>query len=265
MQDPPPVDAPDTPTPSPRPVDAAPRPAARAPFWIYALPVLSLVVTLGLWYQTRQEVASLTRAQRQLSADLDEARGLATINVAGAPARGPADQVLTLIEFSDYECPFCIRHFSQTMPQIEEQYIKTGRLRYVFKDFPIDQLHPGAIRGHEAARCANEQGKFWEMHTRMFTPPGSHTDPLLQVTAGQAGLAIEPFQQCLTSGRTTADVRKTVQMAVDLGANGTPAFFIGLRDPRTDEVRVVTRVSGAQPFSAFDKAFTEIETKLREG
>jgi protein-disulfide isomerase len=232
------------------------------PFWVYALPIISLAVTLALWYQTRRELATLSESHRQLSADLDAARGLSTINVAGAPAKGPADQALTLVEFSDYECPFCIRHFTMTMPEIEAKYIKTGRIRYVFRDFPIDQLHPGAIKGHEAARCAGEQGRFWEMHTRMFSPAGSHGPAQLEAEAAAAGVGMDPFRECMGSGRTTGEIRKSVQLAVELGANGTPAFFVGVRDPATEDVRIVTAVHGAQPFAAFEKAFAEAEKRV---
>src|SRR5690606_25471968 len=100
---------------------------------------------------------------------------------------------VTLIEFSDYECPFCIRHFMGTMPAIQEKYIRSGRIRYVFKDFPIDQLHPEAIQGHLAARCAGDQGKFWEMHGRMWGPAGSHTSAALEQHATDIGLSLETF------------------------------------------------------------------------
>lgn len=233
------------------------------PFWLYGVPIVCVVMVLIFWMQTRQDIAALSQQQRQLAADLDAARGITTIDVTGAPALGPESQAVTLIEFSDYECPFCIRHFTQTMPQIEEQFIKTGRIRYVFKDFPIDQLHPGAIRGHEAARCAGEQGKFWEMHRRMFTPPGSHTDAALEAGAVAAGAAVGPFKECLASGRTTADVRKTIQTAVDLGANGTPSFFVGIRELATNQVRIVTAVTGAQPFSEFEKAIATAASRIK--
>jgi protein-disulfide isomerase len=243
-----------------------PKPSApaRVPAWLYLVPIVCLLATVALWYDTRREIAALSAEQRQLAADLDAARGLSTINVAGAPARGPAGQILTLVEFSDYECPFCIRHFRETMPEIDAKWVQTGKLRYVFRDFPIDQLHPAAIHGHVAARCAAEQGKFWEMHGRMFSAPGTHTPPEIELRASEAGVAIDPFRECVSSGRAQADVAKNVQLAVELGANGTPAFFVGVRNPETEDVRIVTAVSGAQPFEAFEKAFETVLARIRQ-
>lgn len=248
-----------------RPADApTPKPAApRVPALAYVLPLFSVLLTAVYWYDTRQEIATLKQGHAQLSADLDAARGMSTVNVAGAPAKGDARQVLTLIEYSDYECPFCIRHFTQTMPEIESKWIQTGKLRYVFRDFPIDSLHPAAIRGHEATRCANEQGKFWELHTKMFSPPGSHVPEQIEARAAEAGLAMAPFQNCVTSGKFNADIQKSVQSAVELGANGTPAFFVGLRNPDTEDVRIITAVSGAQPFEAFEKAFAAVTARMQ--
>ncbi|MCC7009976.1 MAG: DsbA family protein [Acidobacteria bacterium] len=231
--------------------------------WTIVLPVVSIVLSLFVWYETRQELAKLSQSHAQLQTDFDTARGRTTIDVAGAPALGPADQVVTLVEFSDYECPFCLRHFTQTMPQIETQYIKTGRIRYVFKDFPIDELHPAAIRAHEAARCAAEQGKFWQMHARLFSRAGSHDDAGIEARATEAGLSVPSLRECLASGRATAGVRQSVELAKSLGANGTPSFFVGLRDPATDEVRLLTAVTGAQPFSVFEQAIAAAAARAR--
>lgn len=250
------------PTPAPPAPPTVRPPSPMTPFWLYGVPIVCLALTLVFYMKTRQDIATLAENQRQLSADLDAARGMSTISVAGAPALGPADQVLTLVEFSDYECPFCVRHFTSTMPQIEEKYIRTGKIRYVFKDFPIDQLHPGALRGHEAARCAGEQNKFWEMHGRMFSPPGTHTDAALDARAAEVGLTMPAFKDCLASGKHTAAVRESVQLAAGLGANGTPAFFIGVRDPATDQVKIVTAVMGAQPFEEFEKALAAVAARI---
>jgi protein-disulfide isomerase len=240
-----------------------PIPPPRKPMqWAIVLPLVSLAVTFGLWFQTRQELTSIRADQRTLLAELNAARGNPLIDIAGAPMQGAADAPVTLIEFADYECPFCIRHFAQTMPMIEANYIKTGKVRYVFRDLPIDALHPGAIRAHEAARCANEQGHFWELHNRLFSAPGTHSDSALETRASEAGLNVEALRACLASGRTEAAVRQSVAAAGQLGANGTPTFFIGVRDGNPDQIRVIQALAGAQPYSEFEKALDAVRKQV---
>jgi protein-disulfide isomerase len=147
------------------------------------------------------------------------------------------------------------------MPRLAE-VIDAGRLRYVFKDFPIDVQHPGAARAHEAARCADEQGRFWQLHARLFTPAGSHEDRLLQARAEEAGLEANAFRECLMSGRHTEAVKASVEQALTLQANGTPAFFVGIRDPATNKVEVLRAISGAQPFAVFEEAIAAVSARV---
>ena len=142
------------------------------------------------------------------------------------------------------------------MPELGN-YIKTGKIRYVFRDFPVDQLHPEAIRAHEAAHCAGEQDKFWDLHTTLFSAPGTHTPHALEARATEAGLDLAAYRTCVASGRTTAGIRANAAEAIDLGANGTPAFFVGLRDRATNQVKVAQAITGAQPFSVFAQAFAD--------
>jgi protein-disulfide isomerase len=239
-------------------------PAPRRPIsWPLILSIASLAVSGAVWLQMRQEVASLRTNQQRLAADLNAARGTPVIDIAGAPTRGSADAPVTLIEFADYECPYCIRHFTQTMPQIEANDVRTGKVRYVFRDFPIDSLHPGSIRAHEAAHCAIEQQKFWEIHSRLFSAPGTHTDAALDAAASAAGLKMDDFRACLASGRTTAGIRESVAAVTQLGATGTPTFFIGVRDGSPDRIRVIRAIAGAQPYSEFEKAFSAVAAQAQ--
>jgi protein-disulfide isomerase len=119
---------------------------------------------------------------------------------------------------------------------------------------PIDDNHPKAIRAHEAAHCADAQHKFWQLHARLFSRPGTHEPAALDARATEAGLDLTAFRACVADGRTTAAVRASAAMAEKLGAEGTPAFFIGLRDPLTDRVRVIDFLNGAQPYSTFQRA-----------
>jgi protein-disulfide isomerase len=233
--------------------------------WTIVVPLLCLAATAGIWYQTHRELTSMRADQQELRATVDAGRSAPVIDVAGAPATGSPDAVVTLIEFADYECPFCIRHFTQTMPQIDAAYVQTGKLRYVFKDFPIDSLHPASIHAHEAAACAAEQHRFWEMHQRLFSAPGTHTAAALEARAAEAGLQMDAFRACMASGRTTAGIRQSVASVVQLGASGTPVFFVGIRDPATDQVRVLRALAGAQPYAEFQKMIADVTAQARKG
>lgn len=207
-----------------------------------------------------QQVTNLRSEQERMAGQMTSRTGFtaADIDVTGAPALGPADDVVTLIEFSDYECPFCLKYFTETLPQIQANYIATGKIRYVFKDFPIDANHPISIRAHEAAHCAMEQQKFWALHVKLFSPPGTHTPDQLVARATEAGLDIPAFKACIASGRTTAAIRASVALAEQLGADGTPAFYLGKRDLTNEHVHVVKMIDGAQPYSAFQQALDEV-------
>ena len=210
----------------------------------------------------RREVEALKLQQAQLAEELrrlQQAMGVrpASLSLANAPSRGNASAPLVLVEFSDYECPFCIRHFTQTMPELERDYISTGKMRYVFMDFPIDQLHPGALKGHEAARCGGEQGKFWEMHQRLFTPAGSHAPDRMKALASQVGLDRGKFDACLDSGKMQAPVRASVERASQLGADGTPQMYLGVADAN-GSFRIIRSIRGAVPYAQIKAIIDEL-------
>lgn len=229
--------------------------------WTAVFMLLLVAAMAALWWQTRRELQSLRAGQAELASDVRQMRGRPIIDVAGAPALGSDSAVVTLIEYSDYECPYCIRHFHETMPKLAA-LIEAGRLRYVFKDLPIAELHPNAIRAHQAARCADDQGQFWPLHGRLFSPPGSHSTAALEAEARAAGLDGEPFRECLESGRHIAEIQASVTEAFDMGARGTPAFFLGERDLSTNRVEVVRIIAGAQPFAVFEEAVAAVSARV---
>lgn len=176
------------------------------------------------------------------------------LTVDGAPFKGDKNAKVTLIEFSDYQCPFCARHFSQTVPEIEKDYIQTGKVKYVFRDFPIESLHPQAFKGHEAANCAGEQGKYWEIHGRLFANQRAMSPKELSEHAQGLRLDLPKFQQCLDSGKYSAKIRKDQAEAQNAGVTGTPTFFLGLTEPNSSNVKGVRKLIGAQPYTAFKEA-----------
>jgi protein-disulfide isomerase len=210
--------------------------------------------------QLKKDVEALKASQAQMAKQLGGARpqppahGLpASIDLTGAPFKGSATSTVALVEYSDYECPYCIRHFTQVMPQIQDAYISTNKIRYMFRDFPIDELHPQSIRAHVAAHCALEQGKFWEMHNRLFTKPGTHTPEDLVARAQESGLNPAAFSACVAADKYSSSIRQSTAFAISMGASGTPFFVIGKFDPKTHQLTPIKAIPGAYPFSQFQQ------------
>ena len=175
----------------------------------------------------------------------------AMVPTEGEPVMGSATAKVTVMEVSDYHCPFCKRQTMQTFPQLQNEYVKTGKARFIFVDYPIAQLHPVAHRAHEAAACAGDQGKFWEMHAVLFAMPPSKTDQDLSNYAKTAGLEAEQFNACLTSGKHAASVQASVKRMEQLGVGGTPMTLIGLTPSPGQPMKVVKYIYGAKPYSEF--------------
>lgn len=184
---------------------------------------------------------------------------VATVSTADNPMLGKHDAPLTMVEFSDYQCPFCNRFFQTTLPELKTAYIDTGKVRYVFRDFPIDQIHPYARKAAEAAHCAGEQGKYWEMHDLLFPNQKALEVEKLKALARRLQLESTAFDTCLEQGKYAARVQKNYADGVAAGVRGTPGFFIG--KTRADETIQGTLISGAQPLAVFRQA---IESLLRE-
>ena len=175
----------------------------------------------------------------------------ATVTLAGAPAKGRADAPVTIVEFSDFQCPFCARHVRDTIPLLHKEYIDTGKVRYVYRNLPIESIHRHAVKAAEAAACANESGKFWPIHARFFANQQSLAPGQLAGHAAAAGVDTAAFQQCLSSGRFTAKVRKDISDGSALGITGTPAFLVGRTAPGNVTLKVEAYLYGAKPFASF--------------
>jgi len=177
------------------------------------------------------------------------------------PVKGNPNAPVTIIEFSDFQCPFCSRFFTQTLPLIEENYIDSGKVKFVYRDMPLDSIHQNARPASIAAECADEQGKFWEYHDILFIKQKqwqglslAAADNTFKEYAGDLGLQIASFDSCLESSIIAEEVNKDVIEATTYGATGTPTFFIG------NEKDGFIKLTGAQPFAVFQSA---IEDQLR--
>ena len=170
----------------------------------------------------------------------------------GSPGLGSKDAPITMIEFGDYQCFYCNKFYHTTEPDIVKNYVETGKVKIVFKDFTI--IGQDSINAAHATHCAQEQGKFWEYHDTLYNNwagenTGWASSKNLLGFAKQTALNEEQFNQCMTQGRYTDMIQASTTNAKDLNLSGTPDFFIIGPD------NSVTKVVGAQPFEVFDEIF----------
>jgi protein-disulfide isomerase len=169
------------------------------------------------------------------------------VDVEGRPSRGPKDAKVTMVEFTDYQCPFCKRYFDETYEDLLKTY--DGKIRYVVRNFPITSSHPQAAKAAEAAECAHDQDKFWEYHDRLFAQQERLDVESLKRLASDLGLDRGAFDTCLDGGEKTKLVEKDLEEGRRYGVRGTPTFFIN-----------GDFVAGAKPLIEFRSL---IEPKLR--
>jgi protein-disulfide isomerase len=203
------------------------------------------------------EIKELLRG-RVASSQPSAAPGDVLVAVQQAPTLGHEGARVTIVEFSDYQCPFCRRHSSQVLPELVKEYVKTRKVRYVFRDFPIASLHPQAHRLHEAAHCAGDQGRYWEMHDRLFDDSQRTDAKDLVARARTLGLDGPRFERCLTGGVHAAKVRQAIADGEKARVRGTPTFFLGLTEPDGAPMRPQRLIVGAQPYAAFKQAIDSL-------
>ena len=176
------------------------------------------------------------------------------ISADNDPIIGNPDAPITIIEFSDFQCPFCARFHIQTLPTIMEEYIEKGDVKLVFRDFPLQNIHPNAVPASVAAECANEQGKFKEMHDILFERQNEWSNletvyviDLFNQYSKQINLEQEQFTSCLSTGKYVKEIQNDLNDGRTYGVTGTPGFFIG-----NEQIGFV-ELKGSQPFESFKK------------
>jgi protein-disulfide isomerase len=176
------------------------------------------------------------------------------ISLDDDPMKGNPDAPITIIEFSDFQCPFCAKFHETTLPQLEKNYISTGKVNFVYRDFPIQSIHPNAIPAALASECADDQGKFWEMHDMIFENQISwqglsieQSVNLFTEYSSEIGLNTDEFDSCMSSVKHLEEIRNDLNDGREYGVTGTPGFFVG------NEEIGFTKLIGAQPFSSFQR------------
>lgn len=179
----------------------------------------------------------------------------ATVSIDGSPSIGKSDVPLVLVEFSDYECPFCARFNAEVLKQVKREYIDAGLLRFVYKDFPLP-FHQNAMKASMAARCAGEEERYWEMHDALLENQQNLGD--VDGLVKRTGLKAATFNECMKSRKYEDAVQMDLNDGRELGINGTPTFILG----RLDAFGKVTGevIQGAMPYAVFK---TKIEALLK--
>lgn len=220
----------------------------------------------GITREQADEILSELRAIRQLLERQNQTAGptqlppmpqipqTGKLRLEGGYSLGSDDAPVTIVEFTDYQCPYCRSFERTTFAEIRKKYVDTGKVRFVIRDFPLVDSHRDAMGAAEAAHCAGDQGKFWPMHDALFSDASMLGKNGLIDSAKSLKLDMGVFRSCLESGKHKLEIQKDQQVASALQINGTPSFLVG--KTKGEEVSGAIIV-GAQPFSVF-------EAKLRE-
>jgi protein-disulfide isomerase len=205
--------------------------------------------------ELRQAIDALRAPRRQAERPPDEK---VRVDVAGGPVLGRADAPVTLVEFTDLECPYCRVFHVGTFERLKREYIDTGKVRFITRDFPLD-FHPNARPAALAVRCGGEQGKFWEMRHAVTLNANALSRELYDRLAGELGLDGSRFSACISAERYRTEIEHDMEEAAKAGVSGTPTFVLGATTPGT--ALEGQRIVGAQPYPVFE---TQIKALLGE-
>ncbi len=204
--------------------------------------------------ELRQIRQLLERQQAKAPQAQEEQVVKAKVNLEGFAMLGSKEASLTIVEFTDYQCPFCQRFHTTAFPELKKNYIDTGKVRFYSRDLPLD-FHPNAMRAAEAARCANEQGQFWKLRDVMGANPNKLDMDSLVADATDLKMDVKAFRACVESEKYKNAVQTDVMEAMKIGANGTPTFVIGKSTPNGVDGELVV---GAEPYPMFDQTLKEL-------
>lgn len=236
-----------------------------------AVVALTGISTLG-WLETRQLADRVSRLEGGAPSSDGAGEG-GTVNPAGnleqqftrlnamlgirdSAYKGDPAAAVVLVEFSDFECPFCARYFRTAYQRIHDGYVATGKVRYVFRHLPLEDIHPKAFEAAEVAECSRRQGLFWQVHDRFFLDQRNLKDANLRAVATSAGAEPNHLDQCL-QGPAREQVLKDLTDAREIGAASTPMFLVG-REAQHGVVRVSHAILGARSFEVFETVLEEV-------
>jgi protein-disulfide isomerase len=182
----------------------------------------------------------------------------AKLDLTGFQMLGSKDAPVTMVEFTDYQCPYCRQFHSAVFGEIKKNYIDTGKVRFYSRDLPLDQIHPNAMRAAQAGRCAIEQGQFWTLRDLMGNNPDKLDLESLVTEAGGLKMDTKAFRTCVESQKYKEAVQTDVLEAMKIGAEATPTFVLGKSTPTGVDGELII---GSQPYAEFVKAISKLDSK----
>lgn len=219
--------------------------------------LLGMLTNKVLYLENAVKTASKAQTNQAAAPAPTEPPAVVKVDNGHLPLLGNANAKVTVVEFSDFQCPFCKSFFDNTSPQLNDTYIKTGKIKFAYRQFPLTSIHPNAQISAEASECAEEQNRFWEYHDTLFKnqetwTPLSGTDVINSLTdlAGQVGMDTNQFSTCLSTHKYKSVVDADESAGSAVGVNGTPTFFVNGH-----------RLVGAVPFDQFK---TLIDQELKK-
>ncbi|MEK9206929.1 MAG: DsbA family protein [Patescibacteria group bacterium] len=223
--------------------------------WKYSTLLLLLVVVIGGFFFFRGDGSGNGDTTTDTGTDGQQPINARALIEGNDPVLGNADAGISIIEFSDFQCPFCARAFEGAITDFKaSDYFKNGDVNLIFKQFPLTSIHPYAQGAAEASLCAQAQGKFWEYHDTLFTNQDALDTDSLKAYAAQLGLNTGKFNSCLDDGTYSSEIRKELAQATAAGGRGTPFFVIvntGTGDYKT--------ISGAYPWTDLETAIKSVQ------
>jgi protein-disulfide isomerase len=203
-----------------------------------------------------QQQSELLQAQAGKNGPPAPAR--AKLDLAGFQMLGSKDAPVTLVEFTDYQCPFCRQFHTTVFGELKKNYIDTGKVRFYSRDLPLDQIHPNAVRAAQAGRCAADQGQFWKMRDLMGANPDKLDLENLVAEAGTLKIDTKVFRQCVESQKYKEAVQTDFLEAIKIGAEATPTFVLGKSTPQGVDGELIV---GSQPYTEFVKLISKLDSK----
>src|SRR3989344_844853 len=207
--------------------------------WILVILLIIASFLIGVLFtkvQYLEKGMSVSTIDNQSSGDQlgpTQPTGPVDVAVGHLPPLGDENAPVTIVEFSDFQCPFCKSLFDETLPQIKKEFIDSGKVKFYYRHFPLSSIHPNAQKAAEASECANDQGKFWEYHDQLFNNQADweslsadEASAKFEEYAGSVGLSANEFSDCLSSGKFADAVNEDLNDGTAAGVDGTPGTFI---------------------------------------